>query len=116
MKYTAVLAIAIASVASVSAAPSPFYGAKGIETPNTGNKIQQFHDQVNSVAQDQEDFKEGGAHLGFGAAEAAEAAAVGYPQAALDIPAHVLGIPKPLGYDSQIKNGKIETPCDNGKC
>ena len=55
-------------------------------------------DQTLTLAGQQATFIQGGDDLGRGAAELVSSAYLGGPQAILDIPAHVLGIPKPLLY------------------
>jgi hypothetical protein len=55
-------------------------------------------DQTLTLAGQQATFVQGGDDLGRGAAELVSSAYLGGPQAILDIPAHVLGIPKPLLY------------------
>jgi hypothetical protein len=57
-----------------------------------------FFDQTQTLAGQQATFIQGGDDLGRGAAELVSAAYIGGPQGILDIPAHVLGIPKPLYY------------------
>jgi hypothetical protein len=57
-----------------------------------------FYDQTQTLAGQQATFIQGGDDLGRGAGELVSSAFIGGPQAILDIPAHVLGLPKPLYY------------------
>jgi hypothetical protein len=55
-------------------------------------------DITQTLAGQQATFITGGDDLGRGAGELVSSAYIGGPQGILDIPAHVLGIPKPLWY------------------
>jgi hypothetical protein len=55
-------------------------------------------DQTQTLAGQQATFIQGGDDLGRGAAELVSSAYIGGPQGILDIPAHVLGMPKQLLY------------------
>jgi hypothetical protein len=55
-------------------------------------------DSTQSLEGEQDIFIKGGQDAGRGAGELVSAAYLGGPQGILDIPAHVLGWPKPLGY------------------
>ena len=57
-----------------------------------------FIDTTQTLAGQQATFISGGDDLGRGAAELVSAAYIGGPQGILDIPAHVLGMPKALNY------------------
>jgi hypothetical protein len=57
-----------------------------------------FFDQTQTLAGQQATFIQGGDDLGRGAAELVSSAYIGGPQGILDIPAHVVGAPKPLEY------------------
>jgi len=55
-------------------------------------------DETQTLEGQQDIFIKGGQDLGRGAGEVVSAAYIGAPQGILDIPAHVLGWPKPLAY------------------
>lgn len=55
-------------------------------------------DETQTLEGQQDIFIQGGRDLGKGAGEVVSAAYIGGPQGILDIPAHVLGWPKPLAY------------------
>lgn len=55
-------------------------------------------DVTQTLAGQQATFIQGGDDLGRGAAELVSSAYIGGPQGILDIPAHVLGMPKQLLY------------------
>jgi hypothetical protein len=55
-------------------------------------------DQTQTLAGEQATFIQGGDDLGRGAGELVSSAYIGGPQGILDIPAHVLGMPKQLLY------------------
>jgi hypothetical protein len=57
-----------------------------------------FFDTTQTLAGQQATFISGGDDLGRGAGELVSSAYIGGPMGILDIPAHVLGIPKPLNY------------------
>jgi hypothetical protein len=87
-----------AAAAVVAAAPlmlgatTAFASTAGHGTGGT------FFDQTQTLAGQQATFIQGGDDLGRGAAELVSSAYIGGPQGILDIPAHVLGMPKPLMY------------------
>ena len=73
-----------------------------------------FWDQTQTLAGQQATFDRGGSDAGRGAAELVSSAYLGGPQAILDIPAHVLGLPKPLEYVPTLpmmaRQGSVATP------
>jgi len=73
-------------------------GTSSGTSTDTSSGTGTFFDQTQTLAGQQATFIQGGDDLGRGAGELVSAAYIGAPQAILDIPAHVLGIPKPLLY------------------
>jgi hypothetical protein len=89
-----------AAVAALAAAPlmmsatSAFAATAGHHSGVTNTPF----DRTQSLAGEQRTFIQGGKNAGKGAAQLVSSAYIGGPQGILDIPAHVLGIPKPLMY------------------
>ena len=73
-------------------------GTSSGTSADTSSGMGTFFDQTQTLAGQQATFIQGGDDLGRGAGELVSAAYIGAPQAILDIPAQVLGIPKPLLY------------------
>jgi hypothetical protein len=93
--FVAVAALAAAPLmmsASSAFAATTGHGANGSFGKGT------FFDQTQTLAGEQRTFNQGGKNLGHGAAQLVSSAYIGGPQGILDIPAHVLGVPKPLMY------------------
>lgn len=84
--------------AAVLAAAPLMMSATASLAATSGHGTGTFFDQTQSLAGQQATFIQGGDDLGRGAAELVSSAYIGGPQAILDAPAHVLGIPKPLMY------------------
>jgi hypothetical protein len=57
-----------------------------------------FFDKTQTLAGQQATFIQGGSDLGRGAAELVSSAYLGGPQGIIDIPAALLGLPKPIMY------------------
>jgi hypothetical protein len=57
-----------------------------------------FFDKTQTLAGQQATFIQGGSDLGRGAAELFSSAYIGGPQAIIDAPAALLGLPKPIMY------------------
>lgn len=84
-------------VASASASPAHHTTVAPAQTQGEDSEITWF-DQIYSLRHQQDIFIAGGRHVGQGAAEVVSAGVLGLGMAILDIPAHLLGVPKPLGY------------------
>lgn len=84
--------------AAVLAAAPLMMSATASLAATSGHHVGTFFDQTQTLAGQQATFIQGGDDAGRGAAELVSAAYIGGPQGILDIPAHVLGIPKPLLY------------------
>jgi hypothetical protein len=87
----------LAAAAVIAAAPVLLSATQAFAaTSPAGNGT--YWDQTQTLAGQQATFVQGGDDLGRGAGELVSSAFIGAPQAILDIPAHLLGIPKPLQY------------------
>jgi hypothetical protein len=86
-----------AVAAFVAAAPLAMSATQAFAA-TSGHNAGQFFDTTQTLAGQQATFIAGGDDLGRGAAELVSAAYIGGPQGILDIPAHVLGMPKALQY------------------
>lgn len=86
------------AAAAVLAAAPLMMGATTAFASTAGHHTGTFFDQTQTLAGQQATFIQGGDDLGRGAAELVSSAYIGGPQGILDIPAHVLGVPKPLMY------------------
>jgi hypothetical protein len=89
---------AFASTSDTPGASVSATGSAAATDSGTGPAAGTFFDQTQTLAGQQATFIQGGDDLGRGAAELVSSAYIGGPQGILDIPAHVLGIPKPLLY------------------
>jgi hypothetical protein len=91
-----------AVAAAVAAAPLMMSATQAFAATHhvAGHKVSAgaLFDTTQTLAGQQATFIGGGDDLGRGAAELVSAAYIGGPQGILDIPAHVLGMPKPLMY------------------
>jgi hypothetical protein len=84
--------------AAVLAAAPLMLSATASLAATSGHSPGTFFDQTQTVAGQQATFIQGGDDLGRGAAEVVSGTYFGAPQAILDIPADVLGLPKPIMY------------------
>ena len=87
-----------AAAAVIAAAPLLFATQAFAATSHVAGGVSSYVDQTQTLAGQQATFVQGGDDLGRGAAELVSAAYIGGPQGILDIPAHLLGIPKSLVY------------------
>jgi hypothetical protein len=85
-----------AVAAFVAAAPLAMSATQAFAA-TSGHGVQLI-DTTQTLAGQQATFIAGGDDLGRGAAELVSSAYIGGPQGILDIPAHVLGMPKALQY------------------
>jgi hypothetical protein len=91
-----------AVAAVVAAAPLMMSATQAFAATHhvAGHKVSAgaFFDTTQTLAGQQATFIDGADNAGRGAGELVSSAYIGAGQAILDIPAHVLGIPKPLNY------------------
>ncbi|MGH3156497.1 MAG: hypothetical protein ACRDNF_07990 [Streptosporangiaceae bacterium] len=90
----------IAALAAAAAIPVLLSATQALAATGqvAGHHQGTFWDQTQTLAGQQATFDKGGSDAGRGAAELVSSAYIGGPQAILDIPAHLLGLPKPLEY------------------
>lgn len=88
----------LAAAAVIAAAPVLLSATQAFAATSPAGNGGTYWDQTQTLAGQQATFIQGGDDLGRGAGELVSAAYIGGPQGILDIPAHVLGIPKPLQY------------------
>jgi hypothetical protein len=84
--------------AAVLAAAPLMLSATASLAATSGHAPGTFFDQTQTLAGQQATFIQGGDDLGRGAAELVSSAYIGGPQGILDIPAALIGAPKPLMY------------------
>lgn len=84
--------------AAVLAAAPLMLSATASLAATSGHGTGTFFDQTQTLAGQQATFIQGGDDLGRGAAELVSGAYFGAPQGILDIPAVLVGAPKPIMY------------------
>lgn len=84
--------------AAVLAAAPLMLSATASLAATSGHGNGTFFDQTQTLAGQQATFIQGGDDLGRGAGELVSSAYIGGPQGILDIPAALVGAPKPLMY------------------
>ena len=89
-----------AVAALVAAAPLAMSATQAFAATShvAGTGAGALQDSTLTLAGQQAVFNQGGDELGHGAAMLISSAYIGGPQGILDIPAHVLGMPKALTY------------------
>jgi hypothetical protein len=89
---------ATAAFASTGAHHSSRHHAHCSHARHMGHMGGTFFDKTQTLAGQQATFIQGGSDLGRGAAELVSSAYLGGPQGIIDIPAALLGLPKPIMY------------------
>jgi hypothetical protein len=87
-----------AAAAILSAAPLVMGATTAFASTASHGPAGSLIDATQTLAGEQATFIQGGDDLGRGAGELVSSAYIGGPQGILDIPAHVLGMPKQLLY------------------